>query len=476
MLRVIPLYSQRFGRTALPKNMAKSKSVQIGKEEEKNVANVGKSEQISSASPSPAETTRGVPVIEGTRRMRVSPGWTSVAVIVGGLLVPALSRADAVTYWNEVATRDGRGGATPGVLNAVGPPAAIRFLAMMHLAMHDAVNSVDHAYDTYFDTYRDAPGGSKEAAAARVGYRILAFAVPAQQQMLANLYQAYIKVLQQNPDGDIALGAATGDAVADEMIAARTDDGSAPITYTPPPPGRGVWQPNGPAVLPQWGNVNHFFPAVGDHGHVDVPPPPRLSSRLYRTDLAEVRSLGQDTSTSRTADQTDAALFWAPNDQIWISEEARIWASSTDISLNAQRFALLMGTMEDSAIDGFYWKYQYVFWRPFQALNQPCGTPWAPLRPTPNHPEYPSAHAFIMASSVGLMEQWIGDSTPVTFYSGGGVVSQQRSFDSLNDALQELKQSRIWIGFHYRNSTDAAEDLGRTWADLVLENNYLAQH
>lgn len=183
-------------------------------------------------------------------------------------------------------------------------------------------------------------------------------------------------------------------------------------------------------------------------------------------------SLGQNISTTRAADQTEAALFWAPNEQMWVCQFLRL-LSQGNISRDAQRFARVTATMEDSAIDGFYWKYQDVFWRPYQALNQPGMPPWVPLRPTPNHPEYPSAHTFLMSPFVGLMEESTDDERPVTFNSSGGVASKTRSFEDLNDALQELKSSRVYIGFHYRNSTNVAEDLGRAWADTVIDNDYL---
>ena len=38
--------------------------------------------------------------------------------------------------------------------------------------------------------------------------------------------------------------------------------------------------------------------------------PNRLSSRAYARDYDEVKSLGSLTSTTRTADQTMAAIFW----------------------------------------------------------------------------------------------------------------------------------------------------------------------
>jgi hypothetical protein len=69
----------------------------------------------------------------------------------------------------------------------------------------------------------------------------------------------------------------------------------------------------------------------------------------------------------------------------------------------ARMFALTDTAAADALIGCWDAKYHYNWWRPFSAI--PAGdtdgnaaTPgdptWQPLLGTPNHPEYPSAHAF----------------------------------------------------------------------------------
>src|SRR5204863_9061606 len=106
---------------------------------------------------------------------------------------------------------------------------------------------------------------------------------------------------------------ALGRQTAAAIIAARPNDGSTTtVTYTPGT-APGDWQPtppaNAPALLPQWGNVTPFTMTSG--GQFMPAGPPALTSQEYADALNQVESIGAANSTTRTADQTQIALFWA---------------------------------------------------------------------------------------------------------------------------------------------------------------------
>ena len=139
---------------------------------------------------------------------------------------------------------------------------------------------------------------------------MLAALFPAQ---LATLQPRYDAALAAIPDGRRkAGGIAAGEAAAAAMLADRAGDGrGAPFTVvlgTEP----GVWRPTPPnfALDPA--------PWVGDVRPFVVPhvvilrsdPPNRLTSGAYARDLNEVKQVGSLGSTTRTADQTEAAIFW----------------------------------------------------------------------------------------------------------------------------------------------------------------------
>ena len=131
--------------------------------------------------------------------------------------------------------------------------------------------------------------------------------------------------------------------------------------------------------------------------------PLRLTSERYARDVQMVAALGRADSAVRSASQTAQALFWTDHD-------LRQWndgmlAMAADARLDRIETARLLAMAHvaggDAMVGCFDAKYVYWFWRPYQAIalgtaDAGDGIPdptWQPLRPTPNFPEYPSAHA-----------------------------------------------------------------------------------
>jgi hypothetical protein len=82
-------------------------------------------------------------------------------------------------------------------------------------------------------------------------------------------------------------------------------------------------------------------------------PPPALTSARYTDDFNEVKSLGQDTSTARSAEQTDIGRFWGAAGP-WIVLNQIGWAAATGfhngLLANARMFALLDVSLADGVI------------------------------------------------------------------------------------------------------------------------------
>jgi hypothetical protein len=60
-------------------------------------------------------------------------------------------------------------------------------------------------------------------------------------------------------------------------------------------------------VFTNWGSITPFVLRSGQQFRRAAPPP--VASAAYAKALNEVKSLGQDSSTTRTASQTAAAKF-----------------------------------------------------------------------------------------------------------------------------------------------------------------------
>jgi hypothetical protein len=107
----------------------------------------------------------------------------------------------------------------------------------------------------------------------------------------------------------------TGRSAAREVVTSRADDGiNNFVDYTFGPPVPGVYQLtiNGyglPPDDPQVPYVRMF--ATGKPATTYLAPqPPGVNSTSYESFLAYVKAIGGSSSTSRTQDQTNIALFW----------------------------------------------------------------------------------------------------------------------------------------------------------------------
>jgi membrane-associated phospholipid phosphatase len=218
-----------------------------------------------------------------------------------------------------------------------------------------------------------------------------------------------------------------------------------------------------------------------------VGPPPDLTSQDFTDAFNLTKDLGAIDSTSRTADETDAALFWqgiaiANNGPFGHFDQiAQIVAVAQGNTLvqNARLFALLDLAEADLFIACWDSKYTYNFWRPVTAIRaaDTDGNPdtvadpnWTPLMATPSHPSYPAAHATLSRGSATVLAAFFGTDSISFSLSYAGLPGVTRSYDSFSAAAQEAEMSRIWAGFHWSTDIAAGDPLGQSVATYVVQN------
>ena len=276
-------------------------------------------------------------------------------------------------------------------------------------------------------------------------------------------------------------GIQVGHAVAARLIAIRANDGST-ATSSPFVPGNqpGNYRLTPPKfaapVFTNWGNVTPFV--LNNAAQFRPGPPPALTSQVYAQALNEVKSLGQNTSTTRTADQTVIGKFWAgPIWNTWneIAENAAL-AHHTNLETTARMFAVLNLSFADSTIAFYDAKYHYQLWRPVTAIRlantdgnpATVGDPtWTPLAVTALDPSYPGAHSTISAAGATVLSAFFGNQDQIRVTSDvlPGVI---RTFTSYNDVATEAGLSRIYAGQHTRIDVGAGSELGQAVAQFVL--------
>src|SRR5258707_776189 len=312
---------------------------------------------------------------------------------------------------------------TPGAQPATVPPT--RSFAILHAAIYDAVVSITRDAPASLFSVSAPSSARADAAAATAGHDTLVALYPkwkaaADQQLASELAAIPNGVGKQQ-------GSQVGQAVAARLLAIRATDGS---TATPPPfvPGNqpGNYQLTPPKfaapVFTNWSNVTPFV--LNNAAQFRPGPPPALTSQAYAQALNEVKSLGQNTSTTRTPDQTVIGKFWAgPIWNTWneIAENAAL-AHHTNLETTARLFAVLNLSFADSTIAFYDAKYHYQLWRPITAIRaaNTAGNPavvgdptWTPLAPTAPDPSYPSAHGVISGAGAAVLSSFFPKKDPI---------------------------------------------------------------
>jgi hypothetical protein len=409
------------------------------------------------------------------------------AVLLGAAACGAF--ADAITDWNVAFENS-----LPAPAQRGGPRLPMRVLAIMHVAMFDAVNGIDPKYEPYFVTASAPRGARAEAAAIQAAYTTLSALLPAHQAAYDAQLAASLAALppDKGKSQSIALGRAWGASVANEILAWRATDG---FTSVLPPfvgdTSAGFWRhvplgaaPNAAYVY----TVTEPF-VVADPMAFDPGPPYGLANRAdvlasaaYAADVNETKARGGAVSTVRTAAELDEALFLDACDPSSFNGVLRSRLHPhTRLVDTAREFAILNMAAFDSYLVFATIKYHYAFWRPFQAINyadednNPAtekDSTWTSVIPTPSHPEYPSAHLTYFTAMLRVLARLEGDcqTVEVTAAASPAYPGGTKTFDSLAAISNAAKESRINLGFHFRNSTNIGQMIGRELGDYVVDN------
>lgn len=406
-----------------------------------------------------------------------------------------IAKDDAVITWNQI------------LLNAIAtaktpPPIASRAMAMVETAVFDAVNNIVHKYQNYSIT-ATAPISINSNTTA-IGAE--AAAVEAAYTVLTSLFGSQTSTFDRARDASLATivngqakndGLVFGKTIADRVIASRAEDNSIVQLTHPPKDHPGNWQPTAvitnpdgttspvPAILPQWGQVKTFGIPATELVNNACTPPPALTSEQYAIELNQVKDLGATNSTTRTADQTEIAKFWADGAGTFTppghwNQIAQDVARDNFNSLidNARLFAALNVAQADAAICCWDTKYSYNFWRPITAIRQAdtdanagttADTTWTPLLATPNFPSYTSGHSTFSGAGAAVLTSLYGESYKFSTTSPG-LPGVTRSFTSFHQAADEAGMSRIYGGIHFMSDNTAGLAAGKKIGEYVTEN------
>jgi membrane-associated phospholipid phosphatase len=425
-----------------------------------------------------------------------------ICLLVLGLMkllgAPSIARADDVTDWNQHMLRAGTvGGTSPIVMS--------RVAAIIQASVFDAVNGIDRKYAPVHVPPAGPADASRRAAAVEAAYTALVALYPAQKSIFDARLAVSLTAIASDPhetSAGIASGIAWGQTAANGILSWRATDG-----FTPAPPpfvggtAVGEWRPTPPGLLPGAGPQFAYMTPWSIAAPSQFRPggPPALTSARYAADFNETKTMGSIASSTRTADQTIYAWFWAASTATYLwnnvadsliergdeDDDSGRWGEGRNSLLeNARVLALLDLAMADAGIACWEAKYHYVFWRPVTAipLADTDGNPatsadpsWAPLFATPAHPEYPSGHSTVSGAAAVVLASFFGEKKHFTM-DNDLLIGVTRSFQSFTQALDEVKNARIFAGIHFRSACDDGQATGIQVANWVLDNALLPVH
>lgn len=387
--------------------------------------------------------------------------------------VPAQA-SDAVMEWNQQAAA-----LTLRPTPALTPVQQTRVMAIFHLAVHDAVNGITGKYETYLSPASPPENASPVAAAIAAAHHSLKNLFPGNDLTLDQQFANSLAVHGLSP---IDPGIAFGNSAAAAILALRANDNSAQAQFDYTAPGSGdpgVWVrlTSAPAQLPGWGKVTPFVLRSGSQFRPE--PPPARDSERYAKDYNEIKTIGVATGSTRSAIQSQIALFWrASPTAIWNNVLRQlVLTRNFDLSHQAQLFALFYLAAADASIACWDAKYEYNFWRPEPAIvnggidgnNSTTGdVTWKPFVTTPPHPEYPSGHTSNSSAMARILISEFGDTPgePIVVTLSGIT----RQWNSLSEAVEEVIDARVYSGIHFRNSDEVGARMGRQIAQFASKH------
>lgn len=410
-------------------------------------------------------------------------------VAAGALSRPAagvtcsLPSGNAAQQWDQIA-QDAVLGKVPNQLEE------FIYMGYVNGAVYDAVTSITGGYEPLIGRVAASPQASADAAIATAAHDTLTYYLGQ-----SDLLDCYLSISATQPQG-----AAVGHSAAENMIAARMNDGRmtpfGTSSGTVPSAAAGVWQPTPPAfAAPQTPWVADVRPFVDTQQRQFLPPPPPpLNSRLWADNYNEVKTWGRATGSPRTQEQTDIARFWSTNTVRQYNTAFRQVATQHGLDLLETTRLIAEGSIvaADTGIACMHAKYTYWFWRPVTAINPaarqtPVGddgnpsteeeTGWLPLLTTPNHPEYPAAHGCVTSSMAEVFSDYLGtNDIDLTLTSTIVATMPTRHFATADDLRDEIVLARLWGGLHYPNSTEEGVKLGRKVGHFDLTHAFAPTH
>lgn len=370
-----------------------------------------------------------------------------------------------------------------------GSQGADRCQAYCGIALYEAVVPGMPAYQSLSGQLTDFP----EMPSAEPGksYHWAACANAALAEMNRKLFPATADVNKTNmdklesslqaqfasetDDATLQRSIAFGKEVATRVSNWAATDGSAhgndPYTVKV---GFGLWVPTAstPPINSHADLRRLLVPHVADGTELDPPP---AYSEVPGSPFWEMAKDVYDKSLVLTDDQKAMAVYHRdapgyPGGGHFVAVLSQVF-TKVQPSLDKAALAYVKVGLgqNDAGLICFVNKYNYLQVRPITYIRNVMGhTNWSPYIPTPNHPEFPSAHGVNNGAVMAMLTNVFGDNFQITLHTYDYLGLPARSYNSFEEMGKEMGDSRVFGGIHYQASCDKGRDQGKKVAANIL--------
>ena len=339
---------------------------------------------------------------------------------------------------------------------------AARHVALVNVAMYEAAiatwdakyaynrprpSDVDSSLSTAVSNPRSPSYPSEHAAIGAAAAAVLSYLYPQDAGRFRGLLDESTRsrlLAGVQYRSDVAAGLILGQRVGDLVVQRARSDGFDLRWQGAVPTGPGLWTGTNP-LYPLAGTWKTWV--LPSAGQFRPGPPPAFDSAQRVAELDEVRGFPRTFDTNATAFAAQSMeggyLGWYR-----IASQTMFERHASDnLPRAARAYALMSIAHHDAMVAG--WEAKYTYWTARPSMLRPDITT---LFPNPNHPSYPSAHAFESASMAAVM----------------GYLFPSEA-DSLNAIAETYANSRLWAGIHYHSDLTAGLALGRAVGQLVTD-------
>jgi hypothetical protein len=352
--------------------------------------------------------------------------------------------------------------------------------------MYDAVNgtaAVGMPRSAAIVTPSAPQPGDPGSAAAQAAHDVLTALYPSHAASYDAQLAADVGAVPD--DAARSQGQDWGGVVAQQVLGARSDDGSSPAETQPGGSGPGIFTASWSGV--QFRNLTPFVIADPD-AYVGAGPP-SLGSKAYADAFNEVKVLGSATPFDQA--KSDTFAYWSLGGRTdqppggWL-QVAEAVSAGRDLSLpdTARLFALESMAMADTVGPTYETKYVFHSWRPTTAIQQAdtdgnkktdAAPTWAPRAGSPgSSPENWSGHSsFSAAGATVLAGFFCTDQIPFSLRTDTAPGGRPRTYDRFSTAALEAGRSRVYGGLHFQFSNQAGLVAGLGIGSEVLSKALL---